>query len=126
MDSKADDDLLATLKAIEEGYAARLPERFAAMQADVDCCRVEPGNLDAWKSLQRHLHGLSGSAGTFGFAALGLRSTELEIQINQFLAQAAPVEEVPALLDGIQNMLIWATASPKGDNAGMPSPAPRT
>jgi diguanylate cyclase (GGDEF)-like protein len=122
LDSRADDDLAATLKAIEEGYAARLPERFAAMQADVDRCRADPADLAAWQSLQRHLHTLSGSAGTFGFAALGLRATEMEILLNQFLAQSAPAESVPELLDGLQNMLAWATAPKDGDIMPLPVP----
>ena len=123
MDSKADDDLAATLRAIEEAYAARLPERFAAMQADVDRCRIDTADRAAWESLQRHVHALSGSAGTFGFAELGMRSTELDITLSQFLAQGAPVEQVPTLLDGVQSMLAWAAAASSGASA-VESPVP--
>jgi diguanylate cyclase (GGDEF)-like protein len=123
LDSQDDDDLAATLKAIEEEYAARLPERFAAMQSDVDRWRADAGDATAWQSLQRHLHALSGSAGSFGFMALGLRCTELEISLNQFVERGAPAEEVPALLDGIQNTLAWAAASTAtGDHADLPHP----
>lgn len=124
MDSRSsDEDLAATLKAIEESYAARLPERFAAMQADLDLCRADSANRVAWESLQRHLHALSGSAGTFGFTALGLRATEMEILLNQFLAQSMPAEGVSALMDGVQNMLVWAAAPARHDDgAQLPLP----
>lgn len=108
-----DANLEATLKSIEEGYAARLPERLAKMQAALEHCRANPADPAMLEALQQHLHTLSGSAGTFGFAQLGTRATELEMLIARFLSQMPlQAQDVLPVLDAVQNMLRQAAAGP--------------
>ncbi|MDP9033892.1 MAG: Hpt domain-containing protein [Myxococcota bacterium] len=60
----------ALLRAARDDYAASLPAKLAALRALVDA--------GAWRDAQRGAHRLRGSAGTYGFEALGGLVTELE------------------------------------------------
>jgi diguanylate cyclase (GGDEF)-like protein len=78
-------DLDATLKAIEEAYLARLPERLKAIGDRLQQCLEQPGAEAPREELARHLHTLAGSAGTFGLRELSMRATDLEIALNDFM-----------------------------------------
>lgn len=67
---------------LRDAYGAALPQRIAEI-----CdgwAKVERGGGEAadWHRFQRLVHTLAGSAGTFGFQALGDQARELEEFLN--------------------------------------------
>lgn len=82
-------DLDAAMRAIHAAYAEQLPERLREIGTTLDDCLREP-HVDAhYQQLMMRLHKLAGSAGTFGFAELGHRATELEILLDMHLKETA-------------------------------------
>lgn len=68
-------------------YRASLPGRLALLEAA--WARAAPGDPDALKDLERCAHGLAGSAGTFGLAAIGQAARALEETLEPSSAGAA-------------------------------------
>ncbi len=66
----------ARVAAVTEGFLARLPARFATIEAGLVLCQAEPGNEGHWQELRRLVHSLAGAAGTFGLATLGAAARE--------------------------------------------------
>lgn len=112
LDRSAPEDIDSTLRAITEAYRARLPDRLQSIADSLAQCEVQPGAAHC-DALVRHVHTLAGSAGTFGFTELGIRATELEIALNDFLANG-PVNDPSApdrfarIAADIHAFLAWA------------------
>lgn len=108
-----DADLDATLRAIQEAYLARLPERLQAIDDSLRQCEAQPGSEAHCETLLRHVHSLSGSAGTFGLPALGLRATELEMALLDFARDGAKTtERFAPIAAKTRELLLHATARP--------------
>jgi len=82
--SQANTDFQARLQELRVLYAESLPEKMAAID-------------DQWKSLEEEwdwkvvavlhqmVHSLAGSGGSFGYAELGMRAREIEIEIKSVI-----------------------------------------
>lgn len=106
-------DLDAALLAIQAAYTKKLPERLHEINTTLQHCLDEP-HIDAHSAdLAMHLHKLAGSAGTFGFAELGRRATELEILLDSYLKGMPSGSNAPgtfaAIAASIKDMLVWAS-----------------
>ncbi|HJV87659.1 MAG TPA: diguanylate cyclase [Noviherbaspirillum sp.] len=122
MPESGDQDLCATLQAIERMYAEKLPERLRELGDCLQRCLDEPGEPAHCEPLLAKLHGLSGSAGTFGFSELGLRATELEILLGDFTAgTGASGKDFLAVAARVKEFLHWAETNPKGDSRVAPA-----
>ncbi|HYD97000.1 MAG TPA: Hpt domain-containing protein [Noviherbaspirillum sp.] len=106
----ADADLDAALRAIEEAYVAALPGRLQDIGSNLNRCRAErqTAHFDA---LLLQLHSLAGSAGTFGFAELGMRATDLEIRLGAARKDAAAGAALDEVLHDVEAFLQWAAAA---------------
>ncbi len=114
-------NLAATLQAIERMYADKLPERLRELGDCLRRCLDEPGVHAHCDQLLEKLHGLSGSAGTFGFSELGLRATELEILLGDFIAgTAAGGKDFLSVAARVKDFVRWAETDPKGDSRVAP------
>ena len=82
-------DITAKLKALREDYAARLPQELTALHELSGRALTDSGAAQVAHLTQLHqrLHKLAGSAGSFGFPQLGKQAKQLEIQVQQWLAQ---------------------------------------
>ena len=83
------EDMLVKLAAMEQGFGLKLPGRLAAIDAALQDCRDQPRLREHVETLYRLLHSLAGTAGTFGYDALGARAREFELEIKQWLADGA-------------------------------------
>jgi HPt (histidine-containing phosphotransfer) domain-containing protein len=105
-------DLDAALLAIEAAYVKQLPERLREIDTYLQHCLCEPHTGAHYEHVLMRLHKLAGSAGTFGFAELGRRATELEILLDTYLKGMATGSNSPdaftAIAAGIKDMLAWA------------------
>jgi len=121
-DMPPETDLDASLRAIEQAYAASLPSRLETIASCLQRC-VDAPEAAHYDALAMQLHSLAGSAGTFGFAELGLRATDLEIHLNSFIKTAVKDEAAFAsIAAGVSAFLEWAQAG-TGAKTGAPAPA---
>jgi chemotaxis protein histidine kinase CheA len=87
-------DLQARLKALNEAYAAQLPEKIK--QIEQLWSQLPRGEWDEenFQNLHRMVHSLTGSGKTFGFASLSDVARNLEEYLWQFAqAKRMPDEE---------------------------------
>lgn len=116
MADKEMEDFERTLREIRDAWAAKLPERLQEIRDALAQCLAKPGDADRLALLQRRLHTLSGAAGSFGYAALGMRATEQELQLNACLAGDGP--DFSTVAAGIAAMLDHADTRQAPPGAG--------
>lgn len=112
----------AALLAIQAAYTAQLPERLREIGSYLQHCLSEPQVGGHYEDLLMRLHKLAGSAGTFGFAELGRRATELEILLDGYLKgtpqESDATDAFAAIAAGVQHMLAWACNQNSSQLAG--------
>ncbi|MGE4239246.1 Hpt domain-containing protein [Ramlibacter sp.] len=73
------DDFDDALAGFRRDYAAQLPGKLDAIRTQLAECLAHPEDGTALTDLTRLLHKLAGSAGTFGFEALGQQAKSAEL-----------------------------------------------
>ena len=112
MATLADRNFYAKLQALADKFAARVPETMAGIARVLAACAADGITPERLREIQELLHGIAGSAGTFGFAVLGREARRLEQQAR--IVQAGQAEWAP-LSDELACFLRWATRDPKAD-----------
>ena len=94
-------DLTAKLKALNDAYAAQLPEKFVQLEQAWNQLPIDEWHEEGFQSLHHMLHSLTGSGKTFGFPALSDVARSLEAELKR-LAQARAVlnEDQRKYIDG--------------------------
>lgn len=112
MATSVDPDFRARLAALNEKFAATVPATLDKIRTALADC-VAGGAVPPQEALHRlheALHGVAGSAGTFGFAVFGQESRRVEQMVRAVLADhtgwAAVVPEV-------EKLLAWAARDAK-------------
>ncbi|NRR34274.1 Hpt domain-containing protein [Oxalobacteraceae bacterium] len=108
MATLVDPEYRARLQALNDRFAAGLPLTLDRIEAALLACLAQGGDKPAdteLNLLHDLLHGVAGSAGTFGFAVLGRECRRLEQQLRSVLAGEAGW---PAAADDITALLRWA------------------
>lgn len=123
-DSAGEADFEASLRAIEEAYIAGLPGRLNEIENCLQRCLDEPDADAHYEALSLQVHSLAGSAGTFGFAELGFRATDLDMQLHAFMQQSThePGAFTP-IATGIGAFLRWAATHARSKDAGQAAPS---
>jgi len=112
MAAPIDPDFRARLAALNEKFAATVPGTLDKIRAALAAC-VASGELpsqDALHQLHEVLHGVAGSAGTFGFTVFGQEARRIEQMVRSVLNAGgdwAPV--VPE----VEKLLQWAARDAK-------------
>ncbi|WP_295992029.1 Hpt domain-containing protein [Rugamonas sp.] len=110
MATLVDQDFHARLRALGDKFAARVPETMAAIERALAACAARGATPECVGELHELLHGIAGSAGTFGFTVLGREARRLEQQARA--VQAGEVEW-PPLAAQLAQLLRWAARDPK-------------
>jgi len=111
-----DPDFRARLRALGDKYAATVPGLMAAIEQALLRCEDEGLSAAHLAALQKQLHTIAGSAGTFGFGALGQQCRVLEQQVRQIAADpAAGAPLWHALAAQIRQLLRWAAVDPRAE-----------
>ncbi len=79
------------IKALRDEYEAKLPGRLQELDAGVKQLPPDGGGGESRQELENLMalaHKLSGSAGTFGFMALGVAAEKLENACQAYLNQS--------------------------------------
>lgn len=113
-ESATGDSLHQKLRALEATFSARLPLRMKEIESALAQCQADPTSASAIATLHRLLHTLAGSAGTFGFSALGAHAHLLEGQAQKIAAEGAGLERLKTLAAGVRAFFDWVAANPKG------------
>jgi chemotaxis protein histidine kinase CheA len=112
MATPVDPDFRARLAALNDKFAATVPGTLDKIRAALAAC-VAGGELpsqDALHQLHEVLHGVAGSAGTFGFTVFGQEARRVEQMVRGVLSGGdswAPV--VPE----VEKLLQWAARDAK-------------
>lgn len=108
MPTPVDPDFRARLAALGDKYAAGVPALMAAIAQALQHCE-EAGATDAnLAALQKQLHTIAGSAGTFGFGALGGECRRLEQLTRTLRDGPADAQAWPQLAAQTRQLLRWA------------------
>lgn len=97
-----------------DSYAHSLPHKMQDIGHVLEMCLLPEPDSSQFLILNRLLHTLAGSAGTFGFSALGQVAGRLEGRVHVFIHQDAsePVPFAP-LADDIRELLRWTLIDPQ-------------
>jgi HPt (histidine-containing phosphotransfer) domain-containing protein len=113
MTAPSETDFRARLAALNVKFAATVPATMAKIaQALADCRCSSDGatpTAAALHPLHELLHGVAGSAGTFGFATLGREARRIEQQVRTVMKDGTGWEAIPAQ---VEQLLAWAARDP--------------
>jgi chemotaxis protein histidine kinase CheA len=112
MATPVDPDFRARLAALNEKFAATVPGTLAKIRAALDECQSggDQPSQAALHQLHEVLHGVAGSAGTFGFTVFGQEARRVEQLVRAVLSTNsgwAPVAPE------VEKLLAWATRDAK-------------
>lgn len=109
MTASTDPDFRARLAALNAKFAATVPGTMDKIAQALAACRdSDVGAAPAAATLhQLHelLHGVAGSAGTFGFAVLGQEARRIEQQVRTVMKDGVDWEVIPPQ---VERLLAWA------------------
>lgn len=77
MDKATQERLLANVEKLNEKFRSKLPERLIEIRNCWFEARQNQDDETIQKNLYRKVHSLAGSAGTFGFAEVGVSARQL-------------------------------------------------
>ena len=100
-------DVQVRLKALNEMYAAQLPEKLGQLEAAWHRLEKPEWDEEGWTALHRMVHSLTGSGKTFGFSLLSDVAHKLEQTLKQPLQEkCAPEEEQRKLISVLLSELL--------------------
>jgi HPt (histidine-containing phosphotransfer) domain-containing protein len=107
MTAPTDTDFRARLAALNVKFAATVPGTMAKIAQALAACRADGAvpTAASLHDLHELLHGVAGSAGTFGFATLGHEARRIEQQVRVVMKEGAGWDAVPAQ---VEQLLAWA------------------
>lgn len=120
MSDSAREALQSQLQALNEKFAERLSEELAELERLAEqLSQAQQPELRRQRVLDLHerLHRLAGTAGTFGFTALGQRSRLLEQSADSWLQADASDQSLAQFVQAVRQL---ATDAPLGDSANTP------
>lgn len=82
------DSLHEKLRALEQVFLQKLPSKFDEIFDALNQYIADAKNKEALSLLHRHLHTMAGSAGAFGFEALGAQARIFESRLKPLLKDA--------------------------------------
>ncbi|WP_256080980.1 Hpt domain-containing protein [Massilia sp. YIM B04103] len=103
----------ARLAALNEKFAASVPQRMAAIAQALAQCRERGATPEHLRQLHESLHAVAGSAGSFGFQVLGEQARRLEQQLRGLQAGEGDWTLTAAEID---TLLTWAAQEPSAQH----------
>ena len=114
MATPVDPNFRARLSALGDKYAAGIPATLQAISDALSHCRNAGADAESLVKLHDLLHGVAGSAATFGFPAYGAEARRLEQELLPLQGKRpAEVADWAMLAEQVQRFLSWAGRDPK-------------
>lgn len=95
-----------TVDAFRERFLAGLPKQIADLAGIARRMQDNP-RADELPVLHKLLHGLSGTAGTFGFGELGDRARQVEEMVRSATACVNADDTLPGICNALKDLLRW-------------------
>ena len=121
MASPIDQDFFARLRALNDKFAASIPDTLARMRQQRSAVDPAAPNDETVKALRESLHTIAGSAATFGFRVFGQKARALEQRLRVLTSFAVvPAADWQRWLTDLDAYIAWAENDPRADdqNAG--------
>jgi HPt (histidine-containing phosphotransfer) domain-containing protein len=118
MATPVDPDFRARLQALNQKFAATVPVTMGKITVALADCVSSADGKPAPAEAQLHrlhelLHGVAGSAGTFGFPVLGQQSRRVEQMVRAALADGGGW---PEIVPEVEQLLRWAAVDPQAES----------
>ena len=117
MATSIDQEFFARLNALNQKFAASVPETLARLRTQRQ--RFDPAapSEEAIKELHQLLHTIAGSAATFGFRVFGQEARNLEQRLRVLMAfEAIAPADWSRWLCALDNYIDWAERDPKAES----------
>jgi diguanylate cyclase (GGDEF)-like protein len=124
--NEAQEKLQAQMQALRESYAAQLPDKIRQIDELWSGLQSQWDN-EAFRTLHRQVHGLTGSGATFGFSMLSEAARTLEILLKELIAEGeAPLssdrrDEVTLYLNALKESSLKSDQQKPASNATVPT-----
>ena len=116
MATQIDQDFFARLRALNDKFAAGIPETLVRMRRERRAFNPDGPQEGSIKALHETLHTIAGSAATFGFRAFGQKARELEQRLRVLMAfETVAASDWQRWLDALDAYIDWAEIDPKAD-----------
>ena len=116
MATPIDQDFFARLRALNDKFAAGIPETLARMRHQRRACDPVAPDEASIVALQETLHTIAGSAATFGFRVFGLKARSLEQRLRVLMAYGAvPAGDWNRWLAALDEYIDWAEVDPRAE-----------
>ncbi len=109
MATPVDPDFRARLSALNDKFAATVPGTMEKIRLALAACGSAPTEATLHQ-LHEALHGVAGSAGTFGFATLGVECRRIEQMVRTVMAGGG---EWAPVVPEVEKLLHWASIDPR-------------
>ncbi len=114
MATPIDQDFFARLRALNEKFAASIPETLFRMRQQRLAFNPDAPDEEVMRALQETLHTIAGSAATFGFRVFGLEARALEQRLRVLMTfGTVPAEDWNRWLGALDAYIDWAEINPK-------------
>ena len=111
-----DQDFFARLNALNEKFAASVPETLARLRQQRAALNPVSPDAAAIKQLHQSLHTIAGSAATFGFRMFGQQARALEQRMRVLMAfETVAPGDWAHWLKALDDYLAWADIDPKSE-----------
>ena len=112
-----DQEFFARLRALNDKFAASVPDTLARLRAARQAFNPEAPNSALVKDIHQVLHTVAGSAATFGFRVLGQQARALEQRLRVLMAfDVVPPRDWLNWLAALDDYLAWAAIDPKAED----------
>ena len=112
-----DQEFFARLRALNDKFAAGVPDTLARLRAARLAFDPEAPDAALVKEIHQVLHTVAGSAATFGFRALGQQARALEQRLRVLMAfELVAPRDWRDWLAALDQYLAWAALDPKAED----------
>ena len=114
MATRIDEEFFARLNALNDKFAASVPETLARLRAVREA--FEPATPDPAlvRDMHQILHTIAGSAATFGFRVFGQQARQLEQRLRVLMVyEVVPPRDWLNWLSELDDYIAWAARDPK-------------
>lgn len=116
MATLVDQAFFARLNALNDKFAASVPDTVARLRGHRMAFNPAQPDPDVIKELRQMLHTIAGSAATFGFRVFGQEARNLEQRLRVLTAfDAIAPEDWQRWLASLDAYLAWSEADPRAE-----------